>query len=53
MLDQPTQFIRRDHTTAQAKNDFVSGEILGSKETPPLDGGILDHDVWMDPESLR
>ena len=34
MLDQPTQFIRRDEPTAQAKDDLAYGEFVRSKRFP-------------------
>jgi hypothetical protein len=52
VLDQPAQFIRRDEATAEAKDDLARDEILCRKEPAPLDDGLMNNDVRMDPVGL-
>ena len=52
MLDQPAQSIRRDETTAEAKDDLARGEIFCRKESHSLDDGLFDNEVRMDPVGL-
>ena len=52
LLDQPAQLIRRDETTAEAKDHLICGEILCREEPRPLDDGRSDNEVRMDPEGL-
>lgn len=52
MLDHPAQLIRRDETTAEAEHDLTCGETPCREEPSPLDDGLSDLEVRMDPEGL-